>query len=166
MPQCFLRFSTVRTPWDAVIQVEKVKGSVLEIEVLTAQDMVYIDCWVGFSKQVPRAFDTCSGIDQRTIHIEETIVWNQDQNRQIIVEGHRQLHRICMEQGIWHEIMLKGSTKLQREQLVAGAFRDDTPAPLCEIMFWFWFFFKVQEYHWCNIFQIVCDSAALGWRAK
>lgn len=30
-----------------------------------------------------------------------------------------------MEQGIRHEIMLKGSTKLQREQRVAGAFRDD-----------------------------------------
>ena len=41
---------------------------------LTAQNMVYIDSWVGFSKQVPRAFDTWSGIDQRTIHIAEAIV--------------------------------------------------------------------------------------------
>ena len=71
---------------------------------LTAQNMVYIDSWVGFSKQVPRAFDTWSGIDQRTIHIAEAIVWNQSQNRQIVkVEWHRQLHCICMEHDIWHD---------------------------------------------------------------
>jgi hypothetical protein len=53
---------------------------------LTVQNMVYIDSWVGFPKQVPRAFDTSSGIDQGTIHIAETIR-NQNQNRQIKVGG-------------------------------------------------------------------------------
>ena len=53
---------------------------------LTVQHMVYIESWVGFQKQVPRAFDTWSGIDQGTIHIAET-VRNLNKNRQIKIGG-------------------------------------------------------------------------------
>ena len=42
------------------------------VERLTAQNVIHIDSWVGFLKQFPRAYDTWSGIDQGTIHIEET----------------------------------------------------------------------------------------------
>ena len=48
-------------------------AGVLEIEMLTVQKIVYIDGWVGHFEQVPRGYDTWSGIDQGTIHIEETM---------------------------------------------------------------------------------------------
>ena len=63
----------MRTPWDAVSEKSRDRTAMFWRAMLTAQNMVYIDGWVGFSEQVPRAHDTCSGIDQGAVHIEETM---------------------------------------------------------------------------------------------